>query len=122
MNLLLDTHALIWAANDPEKLPSAVRSAIEDPDNHIWISAVSAIEVAIKFRIGKLEGAVAFVSRLVFQAPSMAEFFEVLDAKSTVPEKPGAHYRLSALWRRDTRLGPAASWLVDAFKEGLGEN
>ncbi|WP_077145830.1 type II toxin-antitoxin system VapC family toxin [Sphingopyxis sp. KK2] len=57
MNLLLDTHALIWAANEPEKLPKAVRAAIEDADNHIWISAVSAIEVAIKFRIGKLEGA-----------------------------------------------------------------
>jgi DNA-binding transcriptional LysR family regulator len=37
-----------------------------------------------------------------------------------LPEKPGAHYRLSAVWRRDTRLGPAASWLVDAFREGLG--
>ncbi|MCX9148013.1 LysR family transcriptional regulator [Erythrobacter sp. WG] len=37
-----------------------------------------------------------------------------------LPEKPGAHYRLSALWRRDTRLGPAASWLVDAFRAGLG--
>jgi len=36
-----------------------------------------------------------------------------------LPEKPGAHYPLNALWRRDTRLGPAASWLVDAFKEGL---
>ena len=36
-----------------------------------------------------------------------------------LPERPGAHYRLSALWRRDTRLGPAASWLVDAFREGL---
>ena len=38
-----------------------------------------------------------------------------------LPEKPGAHYGLNALWRRDTRLGPAASWLVDAFREGLGE-
>ena len=37
-----------------------------------------------------------------------------------LPEKPGAHYGLNALWRRDTRLGPAASWLVDAFREGLG--
>ncbi|PLK28023.1 LysR family transcriptional regulator [Porphyrobacter sp. TH134] len=37
-----------------------------------------------------------------------------------LPEKPGAHYRLSALWRRDARLGPAASWLVDAFRAGLG--
>ena len=36
-----------------------------------------------------------------------------------LPEKPGAHYGLNAMWRRDTRLGPAASWLVDAFKEGL---
>jgi DNA-binding transcriptional LysR family regulator len=37
-----------------------------------------------------------------------------------LPEKPGAHYALNALWRRDRRLGPAASWLVDAFREGLG--
>jgi DNA-binding transcriptional LysR family regulator len=36
-----------------------------------------------------------------------------------LPEKPGAHYGLSVLWRRDTRLGPAASWLVDAFRDGL---
>lgn len=37
-----------------------------------------------------------------------------------LPERPGVRYRLSALWRRDTRLGPAASWLVDSFREGLG--
>jgi DNA-binding transcriptional LysR family regulator len=36
-----------------------------------------------------------------------------------LPEKPGAHYGLNALWRRDTRLGPAANWLVDAFKGAL---
>lgn len=63
MNLLLDTHALIWAANEPEKLPDSVRSAVEDPDNRIWVSAVSAIEVAIKFRIGKLEGAEELAER-----------------------------------------------------------
>ncbi|MEN0074867.1 MAG: glucan ABC transporter ATP-binding protein/ permease [Paracraurococcus sp.] len=40
--------------------------------------------------IGKLEAAVAFVSRLVFQAPAIQQFFEVLDARSSVPEKPGA--------------------------------
>jgi ATP-binding cassette, subfamily B, beta-glucan exporter len=40
--------------------------------------------------IGKLEGAVGFVSRLVFQAPSIVEYFEVLDARSSVPERPGA--------------------------------
>jgi DNA-binding transcriptional LysR family regulator len=36
-----------------------------------------------------------------------------------LPERPGARYRLSALWRRDCRLGPAASWLIDAFRDGL---
>jgi ABC-type multidrug transport system fused ATPase/permease subunit len=40
--------------------------------------------------ISKLEAAVAFVSRLVFQAPAIAQFFEVMDAKTSVPEKPGA--------------------------------
>jgi ATP-binding cassette, subfamily B, beta-glucan exporter len=40
--------------------------------------------------ISKLEAAVAFVSRLVFQAPAIAQFFEVMDAETSVPEKPGA--------------------------------
>ena len=40
--------------------------------------------------ISRMEGAVGFVSRLVFHGPAIAEFFAVLDAKSSVPEKPGA--------------------------------
>ena len=40
--------------------------------------------------ISKLEAAVAFVSRLVFQAPAIAQFFEVMDAETSVPEKHGA--------------------------------
>ncbi|MFL1464218.1 glucan ABC transporter ATP-binding protein/ permease [Roseococcus sp. DSY-14] len=40
--------------------------------------------------IGRLDGAVAFISHMLFQAPSMSEFFQVLDTTSTVPEQPGA--------------------------------
>ncbi len=40
--------------------------------------------------ISRMEGAVGFVSRLVFHGPAIAEFFAVLDAQSSVPEKPGA--------------------------------
>ena len=36
-----------------------------------------------------------------------------------LPEKTGAIYSLSALWRRDTRLGPASNWLIDAMRERL---
>ena len=40
--------------------------------------------------IGRLEGAVAFVSRAVFLRPQLEDFFAVLDAESTVAEKPDA--------------------------------
>ncbi len=36
-----------------------------------------------------------------------------------LPEKPGDTYTLSALWRRNTRLGPATHWLIDAFFDEL---
>ncbi|MFZ1742115.1 MAG: LysR family transcriptional regulator [Pontixanthobacter sp.] len=36
-----------------------------------------------------------------------------------LPEKPGAKYTLNALWRRDTRPGPATSWLIDAIRDRL---
>ncbi len=40
--------------------------------------------------IGKLEGAVGFVSRMVLQLPALRELFQLLDTRSTVPEKPDA--------------------------------
>ena len=40
--------------------------------------------------IGKLEGAVAFASRLVFVMPSLEELYQVMEARSSVPEKPDA--------------------------------
>ncbi|PZW48719.1 ATP-binding cassette subfamily B protein [Humitalea rosea] len=40
--------------------------------------------------IGRLEGAVAFLARLVFQMPGLEELFGILAAKSTVPERPDA--------------------------------
>lgn len=36
-----------------------------------------------------------------------------------LPEKPGDHYTLYALWRRDTLLGPATHWLIDEIKVAL---
>lgn len=48
MNLLLDTHILIWALNEDPKLSEKARSLILDPDNAIYYSSVSIWEVAIK--------------------------------------------------------------------------
>lgn len=57
LRLLLDTHALIWWLAGDEALSRRAREAIADEVNEIAISAASAMEVATKFRIGKLPGA-----------------------------------------------------------------
>ena len=56
MNLLLDTHALIWWWIDDARLPKRVRKLLLDTENTVYVSAASAWEIAIKQRIGKLEG------------------------------------------------------------------
>jgi glucan exporter ATP-binding protein len=40
--------------------------------------------------ISRLEGLVGFVARLVFQRPALEELFNIIDAKSTVPDRPNA--------------------------------
>ena len=57
MRLLLDTHALIWWLAGDEALSRRAREAIANETNEISVSAASAMEVATKVRIGKLDGA-----------------------------------------------------------------
>ncbi len=57
MRLLLDTHALIWWLAGDDALSLRARDAIGDEANSVAVSAASAMEVATKFRIGKLPGA-----------------------------------------------------------------
>lgn len=57
MRLLLDTHALIWWLAGDAALSLRARDAINDEANGIAVSAASAMEVATKFRIGKLPDA-----------------------------------------------------------------
>jgi PIN domain nuclease of toxin-antitoxin system len=55
MNLLLDTHALIWFLNGDEKLSSRARLAIESNDNTKLLSIVSIWEIAIKISLKKFQ-------------------------------------------------------------------
>lgn len=54
MNLLLDTHAVLWWLADIE-LNEPARTAIADPDNLVVVSAASIWEAGIKRALGKLE-------------------------------------------------------------------
>ncbi len=48
MNLLLDTHILIWALNGDSRLPEKAKKLILDPENVIHYSTVSIWEISIK--------------------------------------------------------------------------
>lgn len=77
MRLLLDTHALIWWLAGDEALSRRAREAITDESNSVAVSAASAMEVATKFRIGKLPGAAL-----------LAQDFEMIVAEQGFSELP----------------------------------
>lgn len=54
MRALLDTCTFLWVAADAPELSPAARGLVEDPTNEIFLSAVSAWEIAIKHAIGRL--------------------------------------------------------------------
>ena len=53
MILLVDTHLLLWAALEPEKLPAVAHALMADESNPLWFSAASIWEVAIKNSLGR---------------------------------------------------------------------
>lgn len=76
MKVLLDTHALLWWLFDLDRLGKAARATLEEGSNIIFVSAVSAMEITTKYRLGKLPN----VARLAtnFAAEIAVEKFETL--------------------------------------------
>ena len=77
MRLLLDTHALIWWLLGDDALSRRACEAIADEANDVAVSAASAMEVATKFRIGKLP-----------EAALLAQDFEAIIADQGFIERP----------------------------------
>lgn len=53
MNLLLDTHLLLWAASAPERLSKKARALLLDPANRLLFSSASLWEIGIKRALGR---------------------------------------------------------------------
>ena len=53
MKYLLDTHVLLWAASQPDRLSNAARALIDSRDNELHFSAASIWEVVIKNGLGR---------------------------------------------------------------------
>jgi PIN domain nuclease of toxin-antitoxin system len=54
LNLLLDSHALLWALHDPGRLRAEAAMSIRDPGRAVFYSAASVWELELKAAVGKL--------------------------------------------------------------------
>lgn len=73
MNLLLDTHVLIWWATDDLALAKECRALLADPGNEVYYSSIAIWEVAIKHGLGKL----AVTADLLHETSSQAGLKEL---------------------------------------------
>jgi PIN domain nuclease of toxin-antitoxin system len=72
LRLLLDTHLLLWWLANSPSLSGQARALISDPDNTVFVSAVSLWEIWLKQSLGKLRLPSDFEEKLA------AESFESL--------------------------------------------
>jgi PIN domain nuclease of toxin-antitoxin system len=63
VNLLLDTHIVLWQAGGDWAVPARVRVAL-DSASEINVSVVSFAEIGIKIAIGKLHAPLDLVERI----------------------------------------------------------
>ena len=54
MKILLDTCEFLWLVSGDAKLSAIVSAAIRDPNNQVFLSAVSFWEISVKHGLGKL--------------------------------------------------------------------
>ncbi|GAA5480818.1 type II toxin-antitoxin system VapC family toxin [Haloferula sargassicola] len=63
MRILLDSHALLWWMDDPQRVRPEARQAISDPSNLVFASAASVWELGLKVSKGKLRLPLDFHTR-----------------------------------------------------------
>jgi PIN domain nuclease of toxin-antitoxin system len=61
MKILLDTHILVWWIGNPALVPNSIRTAVADGSNMVYVSAVSAWEIAYKTSLSRLDFPNAFL-------------------------------------------------------------
>jgi PIN domain nuclease of toxin-antitoxin system len=93
LQLLLDTHALLWWLSDDSALTKAARKIIAETKNIVIVSAASAWEIATKVRLGKLPTAADLAADFTGQIER--EGFQILPISGEHAIRagllPGAH-------------------------------
>ncbi len=71
MSILLDTHVFIWAAGKSDRLTPSVRAILENPDEQVFLSSISAAEIAIKWskkRLNLPQAPIDFINGFLAEA------------------------------------------------------
>ena len=89
MNLLLDTHVLLWWLDDNPTLLKKAKEAIADGGNMVFVSAATIWEIRIKHTLGKLKIPVNFRKVLEEQAFEMLPI--TVDHAHLIGELPTHH-------------------------------
>ncbi len=55
MNYLIDTHYVLWALFEPEKIPAKIVKIFKNEEDEKYVSGISLWEISLKYSIGKLE-------------------------------------------------------------------
>jgi PIN domain nuclease of toxin-antitoxin system len=82
LSYLVDTHAFIWRMRGDKRLPAAAREVLDETEEPVFFSAVSAFEIAYKHRIGKLPEMEGYVEDLLPAAARNRFAFLTLTAPS----------------------------------------
>jgi PIN domain nuclease of toxin-antitoxin system len=103
MKLLIDTHIWLWSLLEPKRLSRRVAQALLKPTNEIWVSPISAWEILVLCRKGRLvlqpdaSGwlAAALARTPLKQAPITQEVVMATE-KVTLPHRDPADHFLAA--------------------------
>lgn len=93
MKVLLDTHAILWAWTEPERLTRIAQEVLQGEENTILVSAASAWEIATKVRLGKLPSATSLERDFVQYVDEAGFLLIPIDAEVALRagRLPGAH-------------------------------
>ena len=72
MQLLIDTHVLLWGWANDDRLPERLQVLLRQSDTIVFVSTASALEMAIKVRGGKLPSMEKRVAQFTTQCAMMA--------------------------------------------------
>ncbi|MBU2611498.1 MAG: type II toxin-antitoxin system VapC family toxin [Chloroflexi bacterium] len=79
MRLLLDTHTFLWWDSEPEKLSSRSLELLQNRNNILFLSVVSAWEIQIKLQLGKIKIGLPLAD--IIESQQQANNIEIIPVK-----------------------------------------